>query len=164
MKIAILILIHQYNEQQKRLVAHLSNDFDVYVHADARSEIPVDSIRQNERVFPFSEYKVYWGSFNQVLVTLFLLKKAHEKNYGRYVLISGSDVPIKPNAEIAKFFENTDAEFLAFEEFPRKCWKNGGYDRIDYFYANQYSRGKCPVFAKLFSMAINFSVECINFG
>lgn len=61
MKIAIMMLIHEYKEQQKILIRNLAKDFDVFVHVDKRSKIKVEDLEM-KNVFPYSKYKVYWGT------------------------------------------------------------------------------------------------------
>ena len=145
MKIAILILLHEFTEQQKMLIQHLSSDFDVFVHVDKRSNINVADIECiSENVFVYKKYKVYWGHYNQILATLFLFKVASDRKiYKRFCFISGSDLPIKSNRDIQHFFEQTNQEYFEFDELPRKLWHdNGGFDRIDYFHYKSLSRGK----------------------
>ncbi|MDR2205056.1 MAG: beta-1,6-N-acetylglucosaminyltransferase [Flavobacteriaceae bacterium] len=115
-KIAIMIIVHKNNEQIDRLVKHLSKDFDIYIHIDKRSSL---KIRETEGVFVYRKYNVYWGSFNQIIATLFLLKKAFKTGYNRYILISGQDLPIKTNEEIKIFFENNDEEYIHIDKIPR---------------------------------------------
>jgi len=149
MKIAIVILIHEYKEQQKILIRNLAKDFDVFVHIDKRSKIKIEDLKM-ENVFPYKKYKVYWGHYNQILATLFLFQKANEKKYDRYIFISGADIPLKSNLQIKIFFENNEKEYFSFSEFPVSYWSNGGFDRIDYFHAKSLRRGKINIFDKLF--------------
>lgn len=102
MRIAIMMLVHNNERQVQRLINYLSNDFDKYVHIDKRCSL---KINESENVFVFMKYKTYWGSFNLVIATLFLLRKAFKKGYERYILISGQDLPIKTNYEIINFFK-----------------------------------------------------------
>jgi len=149
MKIAIVILIHEYKEQQKILIRNLAKDFDVFVHIDKRSKIKIEDLKM-KNVFPYKKYKVYWGHYNQILATLFLFQKANEKKYDRYIFISGADIPLKSNLQIKIFFENNEKEYFSFSEFPVSYWSNGGFDRIDYFHAKSLRRGKINIFDKLF--------------
>ena len=154
MKIAILMLLHEYNEQQKNLINHLSKDFDVYIHVDKRSKINIQQIN-SKNVFAFEEYKVYWGHFNIVLATLFLLRKASEKKYDRYLLVSGQDMPLKSTKDIYAFFDNNTNEYLCVFELPHKRWTgNGGFDRVDYYYPKSFSRGNSNLFRVIFSRII----------
>ena len=72
-KIAVMMTVHKNDEQVNRLINHLSKDFDIFVHIDQRSSL---KIRESGNVFVYKKHKVYWGSFNQIIATLYLLKKA----------------------------------------------------------------------------------------
>jgi len=109
MKIAILLTAHKNQRQTQRLINHLSKDFDVYIHIDKRSDM---EIQKSDRVFVYKKYKAYWGSFNQIMSILFLLEKAYEKRYDRYILISGQDLPLVSNCGLAKFFDKNKNEYI----------------------------------------------------
>ena len=125
---AVLLLIHNNENQVNRLIKHIADDFDVYVHIDKRCSVKINKI-SNVKVF--KKYKTYHGSFNQIIATLFLLKEAFNKKHNRYLLISGQDIPIKSNQEIKDFFLNNNSEYYYCQKLPRECWNgNGGYDRL----------------------------------
>lgn len=139
-KIAIMMTVHKNDEQVNRLIDHLSNDFDIFVHIDKRSYL---KIRESENVFVYKKYKVYWGSFNQIMATLFLLEQAYNKGYYRYLLISGQDLPIKTNKEILDFFESNDKEYISGYKLPIASLSgNGGLDRMTRYWENRRSRSK----------------------
>ena len=116
------MLVHKNENQVNRLIKHLSKDFDVYVHIDKNSSINIEA--QNN-VFIYKKYKIYWGSFNQIIATLYLLRNAHRKGYDRYILISGQDLPIKTNKEIKEFFQNNYSEYLYIIKIPNEDgWPN----------------------------------------
>jgi hypothetical protein len=120
--IAIMLLVHKNEEQVNRLINHLSKDFHVYVHIDKRFSV---NIIKSENVFIYKKYKTYWGSYNQIAATLYLLRKAFEIKYDRYILISGQDLPIKTNDEIKKFFLNNNLEYLDIVKIPNSNgWPN----------------------------------------
>jgi hypothetical protein len=117
-----MLLVHNNENQVNKLVRHLSNDFDVYVHIDKRCSI---NIIKSENIFIYKRYKTYWGSFNQIVATLYLLKKAFLKGYDRYILISGQDLPIKSNEEIKIFFKSNNFEYLNIDKIPNSDgWPN----------------------------------------
>src|ERR1700676_931493 len=101
MKAAVLVLLHKDSDQQKTLLAHLSQHFDVFVHIDKRTTIKPHEL-SSENIHVFKEYNIYWGGHNQILATIHLLREAGAGNYDRYMIISGEDVPIKNNAYIEK--------------------------------------------------------------
>lgn len=147
MKIAILVLLHEFSDQQKNLILHLSKDFDVFVHVDKKSPVEPSNVSVNDRVHVLKKYPVYWGSYNQILATLSLFETSsqYDGGYDRYVLISGADLPLKTNSEIYKFFcgKGCDKNYFEYEKLPRESWKdeNGGFDRIDFFFPNVKSHG-----------------------
>jgi hypothetical protein len=137
MKIAILILAHKNQSQVQRLINHLKSDFDIYIHVDSNANIEINS---DKNVIQVVSLPVYWGSYNLVIATLRLLEKAHANRYDRYILISGQDIPIKPNSSIALFFQNSpDLQFIEHEKLPRRSWAShdGGFDRISLYYPNK---------------------------
>lgn len=138
----MLILLHEYRWQQKKLIEHLSKDFDVYVHVDKRSSVKVSDIHR-DNVHVFKKFRVFWGHYNQIRATLFLFETASLRKYDRYVFISGSDIPLKTNSEIQAFFDGNNAEYLGFRALPNTDWPgNGGLDRVDYYSVRVLSRGK----------------------
>lgn len=117
--IAILILAHKNPSQLKRLVTHLQTDFDVFVHLDRRSEVRVSEFDRFARTTVIKEIKATWGSLGLVHATLKLLSLAFSRGpYDRYVLISGQDVPLKTNGEIAALFlRHPEVDFVDSQPF-----------------------------------------------
>ena len=121
MRHAYLIIAHSGWDQLKMLIGCLdSNNTDIYIHIDKKAKnVPTEDIKftaKKSHVEIYSEYKVYWGSFELVQVELLLFKKALEKHYDYYHLISGADLPIKPKSYIDEFFEkNSGFEFVHFD-------------------------------------------------
>ena len=106
-------------------------------------------------IFSFKKYKVYWGDFSIVKSTVFLLKTALEKKYDRYMIISGSDIPLITNQSIYEFFKNNENEYIDCAEMPISGWvDNGGFDRIDYYYPKIYNRGSSVLFQRFFSKVL----------
>ena len=157
MRIAILILMHEYTDLQRILIDHLSRDFDLYIHVDKKTKIDIDLIRK-QNVYVFKRFKVYWGSLNQIRATILLLQEAKRLSYDRYIIISGSDFPIKSNSEIIEFFKKHDEEYLEYFRLPYSGWRddNGGLDRIDFFYTNAYRKSTKRKVAMYASLGIDF--------
>ena len=93
---------------------------DLYVHIDKRCKTfdaeQIASISLKSKLFVFSEYKVYWGSFSIVETELFLMEQACKNHYDYYHIISGADLPLRSTGEIDDFFEkNKGLEFIDFE-------------------------------------------------
>jgi hypothetical protein len=55
------------------------------------------------------------------------------EEFGRFILLSGQDLPIKTNEHIVQFFSNNPHEYLTYREFPVKWWVYGGYDRVQIY-------------------------------
>lgn len=116
MNIAIIMLAHKNEEQTRRLINHLKVSFDIYVHIDKKSKM---NIENSDNVFIYKKYKVVHGGLSIIDSTIFLLKKAYEKSYDRYIFISAQDIPLKSNDYILNFFAspiNKDKEFVQYEE------------------------------------------------
>ena len=116
MNIAIMITAHKNEAQTKRLINHLKTSFDVYIHIDKKSKMNIESY---DNVFVYKKYTVAHGGLSQIDSTIFMLKKASEKCYDRYIFISAQDMPLKSNDYILNFFEspiNKDKEFIYYEE------------------------------------------------
>jgi hypothetical protein len=146
-----MMLLHKYNDQTDRLIKHLSEDFDIYIHIDKRSSL---QIKNNENVFIFKKYKTYWGSFNQIIATLFLLMQAYLKNYSRYLLISGQDLPLKSNKRIIEFFKNNNSEYIRGDKMPvAGLGSNGGFERMTKYWPNYFHhRSNCIAYKYLFKL------------
>ncbi len=117
--IAVLILAHTNPAQVSRLVAHLDADFDVFVHLDKRSNIRRADFDGFARTKAIKKVKATWGSLGIVRATLELLALASSgAGYDRYVLISGQDLPLKTNPDIAAFFsEHPKTDFVDSNTF-----------------------------------------------
>ena len=103
--LAILILAHKDLQQVTRLVAHLESSFDVFIHVDRRSHLTAADFHGFPRTTVIKKFIAGWGSLGIVRSTIELLKLSSERGkYDRFVLISGQDVPLKPNDEIQDFF------------------------------------------------------------
>jgi hypothetical protein len=138
MKIGILILAHSDSEQLKKLVDILKEDFTVFIHLDKRCVISPDIFKGEENVYVVKRHKVYWGSYNQILATIDLLKMAHEQHCDYCLLISGKDLPIKPNGEIIEEIErNPQTNYMTYNLLPSDSWLlNGGLDRMQLYWEN----------------------------
>lgn len=109
MKIAYLILAHNNPRHLERMIAALRCDNSrFFVHIDGKSDIAnfEDSIN-DDVVFCEKRSKVYWGEFSIVQATLDLMAcaKTYDKcTFNYFVLLSGSDFPIRSNDYISNFF------------------------------------------------------------
>lgn len=129
--VAVIILAHKNERQLRRLIDHLSQDLAVYLHLDSAGPA-------NARHFtdvPTLRGRAPHGSFGFIDATVRMLALARRGRHGRYLVISGQDVPLAPNGEIQRFFEGNANEYISFGLLPRPEWAmNGGFDRISLFW------------------------------
>ncbi|MDR1784066.1 MAG: beta-1,6-N-acetylglucosaminyltransferase [Dysgonamonadaceae bacterium] len=136
MKIAILILAHSNPNQLKMLIDSLKQDFSVFVHIDAKSDISPDFFEKDRNVFIIKKYKVYWADISIVHSTIELMYAAYNDGCEYFVLISGLDLPVKTGEGIKEIIANNPKQnFFYYEQLPRSVWPlNGGWDRLEYYW------------------------------
>ena len=123
MKVAYLILAHHMPDNVNRLCNALSsNGSGVFVHWDKKvgREIPIESVDGRITVLK-QRIPVYWGDFSAVEAALKLLRAAHDSDVGfdRFILMSGSDYPLRSQSYINQFFcNNRDTEFIDLHRMP----------------------------------------------
>ena len=121
MRHAYIIMAHNNWQQLYRLIHLLdSPNADFYVHIDIRAKdfnkSKFDGVCEYSKVYFYSEFKNYWGSYRLVESELFLLDMATALDYDYYHLLSGADLPIKSRNYIENFFEdNKGKEFIHFD-------------------------------------------------
>ncbi len=121
MKHAFLIIAHGNWEQLTYLLKQLdSPNHDIFIHIDKKCKnIPFETLKSsvnNSKIKIYSEYEVYWGSFELVETEIFLLEQSFQKKYDYYHLLSGADLMIKSNKYLDNFFEkNKGKEFVHFD-------------------------------------------------
>lgn len=155
-KHAYLIMIHEVSPIFYKLIVALDyKDNDIYVHVDKKmSEKEFDYINNLKRkgevlysnIYFVKRRKVYWATINQTLAEIELFKKAVLKKYDYYHLISGSDFPIKSQAEIHKFFEENNGK--EFVHFGTSNYQNDIQSRFNryHFFVKQLGRDFRPGF------------------
>ena len=118
MKIAYILLAHNNPSQLKRLVDSLKNTGDFYIHIDKKSDIrPFKQVFEGMESVHLLEkrVKVSWAGWSMVVGYMLALQAAleNEKNYERFVMLTGQDYPLMSNEEIIKTFEdNRDVEYI----------------------------------------------------
>ncbi len=160
MKTAFLILAHHQPAHVARLAYALRRDWNhVFIHVDRKVDgapfqqaTPetdgITFVAENRRI------PVTWGGFSMVRATLELLRTARRSGtqFSRFCLLSGSDFPIKPMAQIRQRFDSDDElirvdrhlddtddrrfrdriRFLYFTELPEKAEQSGVTPREPY--------------------------------
>jgi hypothetical protein len=140
--LAYIVSAYKNLDQLVRLVERLSSAGSVvYIHVDKKSD--AGEYRRLGRTLAgrpgvqlLERHVCHWGGFGHVQATLkgidALLASGSE--FGHLVLLTGQDYPIKPLAEIERFFaERRGVSFMGYSELPSAWWSpRGGLDRVEY--------------------------------
>ena len=138
MRIAYLIMAHDQPDHLHRMVKALDCDeVGFYIHIDNKvklSRFRPEMLEKENVHFLRTRVDIQWMGFSVVEAILMLMQEALMQDASRFdyfVLLSGSDYPIKSNSLIRKFFETSNKEFILFhrlEDWP--SWK----PKIEYYY------------------------------
>jgi hypothetical protein len=123
MKIAYLMLVHQNPQLLKRAIGKISTDgCAFFIHVDRKTDIKDFSAIGGANVF-FCDQRlpVYWGEFSLVQATLQLIRDAlkRSENFDYFVLLSGSDYPLRSGKYLQRFLEDhSGSEFMNLVRMP----------------------------------------------
>ena len=136
---AYLILIHDNIAQVNELLSLLDHERnDLFVHIDKNSHLDVSEVGMTiskSNIHVFKEISVYWSHVSLTEAELFLLETAVSKGpYQYYHLLSGADLPIKPQSYILDFFDKHDGKEFVEYQVPGKFLDKPYYDRIRYYH------------------------------
>lgn len=122
-KLAYLVFAYKNPQVLKRAIAKLSSEHCAFfVHIDQKSGIDQFSSIGGENVF-FSDRRipVYWAEFSGVDAILLLIRQAlrRPEHYDYFVLLSGSEYPLRSGRYIHAFLEEHDGlEFISMVKMP----------------------------------------------
>jgi hypothetical protein len=130
--IAYLIQAHNQEKNLFEMVNKLNNDeVCFFIHIDKKSDInKFKNLNEFKNLyFVKNRMNVVWKGFSQVEATIRTIKLALNSKYDfkYFILLSGSDYPIKSNTYLLDFFKNTNKNFIEF----KKIKKSNSY--LDYF-------------------------------
>ena len=123
MRIAYLFFAYKNPELMQKTIDHLSSpDSAFFIHIDKKVDISLFESIQGEHVF-FTDRRevVYWGEFSGVRAILILIRQAlaDMRNYDYFVLLSGSEYPIRSGGYIRRFLEtHRGTEFMTLVKMP----------------------------------------------
>lgn len=143
MQINYLILAHKNLLQLDRLISVLDHDKTrFFIHIDKKvriAEIKKYKFCLNERVTLIkNRIQASWGAFSLITATLKLMRAASAHSKGYFILLSGEDFPLQTNEYIYNFLSNSyGKEYLHYMSLPCKDWRNGGLDRINYYWFDE---------------------------
>ena len=132
---------------------------DIFILFDEKSHI---SLKQKEKLMSCLKFsrihfekdiKVNWGGYSQIQAVLNLIKVANQsEDYGYIHFMQGSDIPIKSQDEIHRYFlENDGYQFVQVEKNRSEMARRKSWYR-HYFCHNRYFR------TNKFVKALNFGV------
>lgn len=145
------ILAHKKPEQLRTLISLLQDGKSFFfIHLDKSVAIHLfESINQVERCYFIKKReRSNWGGFGVVQATLNGMKEIQEYmqsnqqnvNY-HCILLSGEDLPLKPNEKIHDFLESKqDNSFIHHWKLPYEKWWNGGLFRFESMYFFDYNK------------------------
>ena len=160
-KHAYLIIAHDNFEVLSALVASLDHPRNaIYIHLDRRAKgLDNDLLRKackKSSLFFAPSTKVHWGHYSQIRTVLTLLGEATKTPHSYYHLLSGSDLPIKPQSYIHNFFEeHRGTEFVGFSENPF-------LKRNKYFYLFNIYRRPANSFEKVLGFAAGLTATALT--
>ncbi len=137
MRIAYLMLVHTNPRLLRRAIGALSSeDCAFLIHVDRKANIEEFRGIDGVNVF-FSEHRmpVYWGEFSQVEATMHLLRQVLgcSVTYDYFVLLHGSDYPLRSNTYIQKFLsENRGSEFISMVKMPAPGFPMSKINKLRY--------------------------------
>ena len=123
MKIAYLVFAYKNPQLLKRVMERLSSeDCAFFIHIDQKRSMKEFSRISGDNVF-FSEKRipVYWAEFSGVQAILLLIRNVLEgpQEYDYFVLLSGSEYPLRSRSYIHTFLEeNRGLEFINMAKMP----------------------------------------------
>lgn len=165
-ELAYLIVAHHQPEHLARLIRALDQENShFFIHIDKKVAIePFEAAvipRQANIVFLPDRVPVYWGDLSVVLAELNLLRAAAASNraYKYYILLSGSDYPIKDRREIHARLQASNRQFIRIDR------KFGGKPGNVHFrfverLQGQYFKDLIPCHGNMFW---SLTADCVDF-
>lgn len=157
MKHAYLIMAHAEESLLKNLLLCLDHDrVDIFIHLDKKSTLSENTFKdicRHANIYFTKRISVNWGGYSQIEAELILLEHAVSKGpYSYYHLLTGVDLPLKPQEEILNFFDaHQGKEFISIKE----CDNVPAYmSRVKYYHPFQESFRRNSVFGKLIKKAL----------
>jgi hypothetical protein len=149
MKVAHILLVHQYPLQVERLINSMQYPDSVFfLHVDLKTDItPYLHLKNYPSVyFIENRIKVYWGGFSQIKAIINSIQHivSNAIKFDYINLVSGQDYPIKPIDSFFSYLEaNPNKCFMEFV-LPGDNWlieaqkKLNTYNFVDMSFKGQY--------------------------
>ena len=125
MRIAYIVLAHQYPDQLVRLIHRLNTETaSFFVHIDRKTDSSlyqrvVSEVGSLPNVYFLKRYRCYWGEWGHVSATLEGIKAILQSGtlFDYVILLTGQCYPLKANHEIETFLEAHSGS-SCMESFP----------------------------------------------
>lgn len=141
MKKAYIILAHKNLDHLLRMVDRLDDGSSwFYIHVDLKTKLPgnYSTLAKRKQVTLIKRIATSWGGFSLAQVTLNALYEVKSSgiDFKAISLLSGQDYPIKSNAEIDHFLENSEyGVFMDYFTLPNyRRWESGGTYRYQKYF------------------------------
>ncbi len=136
MRIAFLITAYNNFKHLKLLIDALNNgQADFYIHVDSKSQFNTKGF-DYANVHFIKRIPVSWGGWSHQQAILNLMLTAYKNKYDRYVLISGTDYPIRPNS----FLFNKLEKRVEYLNLIKGFQTHKPEKRIRYYYFDGFDR------------------------
>ena len=117
---AFLLQVHTCPQLTKMIIERLQSDNHYFfIHVDKKCKDYEDFLKLacENVLFTKGRYNVKWGSYEQIALTLELLREALQVDvsFSYFHLISGQDYPILNSRELDVFFENRTASYMELD-------------------------------------------------
>jgi hypothetical protein len=97
MRIAYLITaFHQFGHLKRLIKALDEENVSFFIHIDKKAEMPKNLFAPN--ITYIRRIPVWWGGWSHQEAILNLIREAINSHFDYYVLLSGTDYPIRPNS------------------------------------------------------------------
>jgi hypothetical protein len=123
MRIAYLLFAYKNPQLIRRTVQYLAGEeASFFVHIDRKVPLqPFEILRAENVVFTEERIAVHWAEFTGVEAILALIRQAlaSPQPHDYFVLLSGSEFPLRSRQYIHRFFErNRGQEFISMKKMP----------------------------------------------
>lgn len=117
---------------------------DIFIHVDRKvKNFDVNYFKKlikKSNIFFIDRYDIRWADISQTMGILSLLEESRKNGpYRYYHLLSGTDLPLKTQDEIHKFFRDNDKEYIHFCTIENRI--NNMYKYNVYWFFTKYLRG-----------------------
>jgi|SRR5208283_2948356 len=126
MKVAYLIVTHTNPGLLRKMIMTLcSEGCAFFIHVDKKARISDFSAIEGENIFfTHSRVSVYWGEFSVIraVIVLMLAALASREQYDYFVLLSGSDYPLRSGLYVQEFLRaNQGRQFMSLVKIPSEA-------------------------------------------